>query len=168
MINKQLLVGITLLTCLMSNPAKAERVTGMKCQSSLSFKDGARLTYNISGTIHLTDNNELIGNSSDNNLLITISRRERNGKERYVRYQEKLNSWFSDAPDADYRPLLNRFDSSFKSRIGEIYYVVSADYGIYIGISSKSPVKMQVVHFLNKSRTSSVKSNISRCSVAEG
>jgi hypothetical protein len=168
MINQKILLPLTLLTCFIATPAKADRVTSMACQTGLSLKDGARLTYNISGQIRLTNDDELIGNSTDNNLVITISRRERNGQERYLRYQEKLNSWFSDAPDADYRPLLNRFSSSVKSSLGELYYVVSADNGIYIGVTRKYPLKIQVVHFLNKARTSSARSDISRCSVAQG
>jgi hypothetical protein len=168
MINQKILLPLTLITCFIATPAKADRVTSMACQTGLSLKDGARLTYNISGQIRLTNDDELIGNSTDNNLVITISRRERNGQERYLRYQEKLNSWFSDAPDADYRPLLNRFSSSVKSSLGELYYVVSADNGIYIGVTRKYPLKIQVVHFLNKARTSSARSDISRCSVAQG
>src|SRR4028119_2136825 len=165
---QKFLIPLTLLTCFLATPAKADRVTSMTCQTTLSLKDGARLTYNISGQVRLTDNDELIGNNADNNLLISISRRERNGQERYLRYQEKLNSWFSDAPDADYRPLLNRFSSSVKSSIGELYHVSSADHGIYIGVTRKYPIKIQVVHFLNKARTSSARSDISRCSVAQG
>lgn len=163
MSSKKLLVFLTLLTCFIATPAKADRITSMECQASLSVKDGARLTYNISGQIRVTDNNELIANSSDNNLFITISSRERNGQKRYLRYQEKLYSWFSDAPDADYRPLLNRFNSSLKSAIGELYHVRSAEHAIYIGLTRQSPFKIQVVHFLSKARTSSARSNISRC-----
>jgi hypothetical protein len=144
------------------------RNTLVECQTSLRLKDGAILTYNISGQISVDSNNQFIKDSREGNLNITILRREPNGGERYLRYPEKLYSWFDTAPDADYRPLLKRFSSSFRSNIKELYYVSSADNGIYIGLTSTDTTNIQIVHFLNKSGTRNARSSISRCSVAQG
>jgi hypothetical protein len=147
---------------------KYARNTLVECKTSLRLKDGAILTYNISGQISVDSNNQFIKDSREGNLNITILRREPKGGERYLRYQEKLYSWFDTAPDADYRPLLKRFSSSFRSNIKELYFVSSADNGIYIGLTSTDTTNIQIVHFLNKSETRSARSSISRCSIAQG
>lgn len=162
---KKLFLPLALLSCLLATPAQAEENVSISCQTTLSLKNGVRLIYDISGQIKLDDEGRY---EDTNQLYITIVRRERNGQERYLRYEEKLRSWFSDAPDADNTNLINRFSSSFKPDIREMLYVPSAENGIYIAITYYRPFKAQVVHLMNKSLRSSVKSDISQCSLSYG
>ncbi|HLP91394.1 MAG TPA: hypothetical protein VK184_22780 [Nostocaceae cyanobacterium] len=165
MMMKKLFLPLALLSCLLATPAHADENVSISCQTTSSLKNGVRLIYDISGQITLNDDGTL---QKTNELFIRIVRRERNGQEKYLYYQEKLGDWLSDAPDADNTNLANRFSRSFKSEAGSLLYVPSAENGIYIGLSYKRPFRIQVVHLMNKSLRSSVKSDISQCSLSYG
>ncbi len=165
MMMKRFCLPLALISCLLATPAQADTDGSITCETTLSLKNRVKLIYNISANVRLNDDDTL---QKIDPGTITIVRRERNGQEKYLRYQEKLENWLSDAPDADNTSLVNRFSSSFKSEMGALLYVPSAENGIYIGLSYKRPFRIQVVHLMNKSLRSSVKSDLSQCSFAYG
>lgn len=165
---KKLLFALILLSCWMPTKAQATVTAGISCEARSSLRDGARLTYTISGSIEFADDGRILSllSRNDPNLLIAILRRERNGKERLLRSQERLGNFPSDAPDADYS--LIPFSGDFKSSSDSgVYHVRSADRGIYIRMipANSVSVQIQIVHYLTKSRY--VKSGTYPCSLFE-
>lgn len=141
--------------------ARATVTADLLCEAQISLRDGTRLTYTIAGGLELADSGQIVSSSlQDPNLFITIVRRERNGRERLLRSEERLGNWFYDAPDST---LAIPFSRSLPSSTTEVFHVRSADHGIYIGMRTSTPIQIQVVHYLTRNRT--VTSNISNCSL---
>lgn len=154
-----------IVTFVLPLEAQATTTARVSCVAGLSLKDGARLTYVISGSMELTDGGQIFP-TSEPNLFITILRRERNGKERLLRSQEQLGSYEHAAPDADYSLL--PFSGGFRAPSNDgsgLYYVRSADYGLYIHMipSNSAPRQIQVLHYLSRSRF--VRTAASPCSL---
>ncbi|MEP0873305.1 hypothetical protein NDA01_26445 [Trichocoleus desertorum AS-A10] len=147
----KILIGFALLSCLVPVKTQATTTSGIFCNAGLSLRDGARITYQISGVVEYSDDGRLIG---EPNLLMTIRRREGNGREKLLRSQEQLSSFENDAPDADYSslPFSGRFRAAPNNGNG-IYHLGSADYGIYMRLLPReSGPEIQIVHYLSRSR----------------
>ncbi len=145
-----------LLLVILALPSEAQATTtaGISCNARLSLRDGTRITYQISGSMEFTDGGQIFP-TNEPNLFITILRRERNGTERVLRSQEQLGNWELAAPDADYSLL--PFSGSFRGRPNDgsgMYYVPSADYGIYIRMmpSNSAPRQFQVLQYLSRGK----------------
>lgn len=145
-----LLVLIIAFACPL--PAKATIVADLSCKGSLSLRDGARITYQVSGLMELSDGGRILGQP---NLAMTILRRERNGIERILRQSEPLSNFENNAPDADYSRL--PFTGAFKAKPNDgsgIYFLPSADYQILIRMipTQSGPRQAQVIHYLDRRR----------------
>lgn len=141
--------------------AHATLTADVSCEARISLRDGTRLTYTIAGGLEFADNGQIISSLQDDpNLFITIVRRERNGRERLLRSNERLGNWSYDAPDST-RAI--PFSPRFQSSKNEVFHVRSADQGIYIGMRSSTAIQIQVVHYLSRNKT--VRSSISNCSL---
>jgi hypothetical protein len=119
------------------------------------------INYKISGSIELADDSRIIfPDNRESNLFITITRRERNGRVKIIRNQERL-AYNGDISNAEDLPPYSR---AFMPSVKGEFRVKSADYGIFIGIASNPSVKIQVVHYLSSiSSNRYVRSNTSPC-----
>lgn len=149
---KKILLSLALLSYLVPVKAQATITNEISCTAALSLRDGARITYQISGMVEFNDVGQLINQP---NLFITILRRERNGIERLVRNQEQLGYFENDAPDADYSllPFSGNFRAAPNNGSG-IYHLSSANNGLYVRLIPRDSAaqQIQVVHYLSRSR----------------
>lgn len=92
---KKLFLALILLFCLMPTKAQATVASGISCEARSLLRDGTPLIYTISGSVEFSEDERILSllSRKDANLFITILRRERSGREKLLRSQERLGNF---------------------------------------------------------------------------
>jgi hypothetical protein len=166
---KTLVLGIVLASALTPiAPALSQTTTRkLTCETTIAVTNGGTLTYKITGSIAVNRAGQpVIPNRRNSNLLMTVQRRNRNGKIQTLLNNVVLQHYEQVAPDADYSQLPFSAGLRGKPNNGQgLYSIPGTLHGLYASFRSLESLppqfQFQVVHYLSANQW--VRSSIDRC-----
>jgi hypothetical protein len=164
---KTLILGLVLAASLAPiAPAIAQTTTRkLTCNTTIAVTNGSTLTYKITGSIAVNRAGQpIILNRRDSNLLMSVQRRDRNGKVQTLMNNVSLQYYEQVAPDADYSQVPFSAGLRGKPNNGRgLYSIPGTRHGMYASLRPMDalPQQFQVVHYLSANQW--VRSSINRC-----
>jgi hypothetical protein len=136
----------------------------VSCQATIAIGQGASLTYRLTGTFPDRVMAETPQNPVGRVTMMTVQRRDRNGRVQTLLNQALVEDYEQIAPDADYSKL--PFTGEFRGKPNDGFRLLSVSgstNGLYASLrpTQGQPQKLQIVHYLSAGKF--VRSTIGQC-----
>lgn len=142
----------------------------LSCDATVALGNGASFVYTVVGSIELDSAGRPVPPTNrSSELVMTVQRRDRNGKPQTLLHRAPLEHWEQLAPDADYSRL--PFSDNFRGKPNDgrgLYSSLGSAHGLYTSLRPVDglPQQLQVVHYLSAGGISAgqfVRSGEGRC-----
>lgn len=139
------------------------------CQTIVSLRQGASLTYRLTGRLPETPAAEIPQNPVGTDLTLTVQWQDQNGRIQTLLNGSALSDYEQLAPDADYSQL--PFEDAFRGQPNNgdrLYGTPASANGLYISLrpTSGQPRQIQTIHYLHPGEY--VRSTVGTCQTETG